>query len=112
MALDPLHAPDATQELELLELQLRLDDPPDVTVVGLADRVAEGAGVGVGPGPGFGDGTGEPLPPPSLAENVVEPEPEHPIKTKSGRTKHNNTVMGVGRPTARIPVFFTLNLTM
>jgi hypothetical protein len=41
----PLHPPEATQEVALLEDQVRIDVPPLLTVVGLALSVTEGAGV-------------------------------------------------------------------
>ena len=44
-AIVPLHPPDATQEVALVEDHVNVDLPPLATVVGLAVRVTVGAGV-------------------------------------------------------------------
>lgn len=44
IALLPLHAPDAVQEVALLELQLRVVDPPGDTDAGFALIVTVGCG--------------------------------------------------------------------
>ena len=45
VALDPLHPPDAAQELALALDQVSVDAPPDVTDVGNAASVTVGGGV-------------------------------------------------------------------
>jgi len=47
VALVPDQSPLATQEVALVEVQLRVEDPPWVTALGAAVRVRVGAGVGV-----------------------------------------------------------------
>ena len=44
-ALAPLHAPEAVQEVALLDDQVRVDALPLVTVLGAADKLRVGAGV-------------------------------------------------------------------
>jgi hypothetical protein len=46
VALVPDQSPLATQEVALVEVQLRVEDPPWVTALGTAVRVRVGAGVG------------------------------------------------------------------
>ncbi len=47
-ALVPVHPPLAVQEVEFLLDQLKIEEPPAVTVAGSASRVTVGAGVGDG----------------------------------------------------------------
>ena len=42
----PDHPPDAVHELALLEFHARVDEPPDVTLVGEADSAMVGMDVG------------------------------------------------------------------
>lgn len=44
VALAPAHAPDATQEVALLDDQLKVEAPPLATVLGVAARWTTGAG--------------------------------------------------------------------
>ena len=44
-ALAPLHAPEAVQEVALLDDQVRVDALPLVTVLGAADKLSVGVGV-------------------------------------------------------------------
>jgi len=43
-ALVPAHAPDAVHAVAFAELQLKVDEPPTATEVGLADSETVGAG--------------------------------------------------------------------
>jgi len=52
-ALVPVHAPDAVHAVAFAELQIKVDEPPTATDVGLADSETVGAGGG---GIGLGDG--------------------------------------------------------
>ena len=44
---EPLHAPDAVQDVALVDVQVSVELPPLVTEVGLPVNVSVGAGVGV-----------------------------------------------------------------
>ncbi len=48
IAFAPLHPPLAVQEVALAELHVSVDEPPEVTDVGLAVSVTAGAGDGGG----------------------------------------------------------------
>lgn len=82
----PLQAPEAVHELALLDDQINVDEPPTLTLVGLADSETVGAGVGLGLGTVPPGGVTVLLP---FAEKVVVSDPEQPAAMNNIDTTQN-----------------------